>query len=179
MSEIPSEVLEEMFTDVKPAEKGYIGFKTCILCGAKHQPLHYLKLQVIDGKDKLARQQGHICEDCNKRLSETIMDSMRQVNLRSLEAEYREASERYDAAHKYAGKKNEERLRARKDLLNALMPGDKIFLRAHTGMLVKVYFPPVLVEFVLYDPIGIITYKFNGKEYECADYDFAGLAGNE
>jgi hypothetical protein len=48
--------------------------KTCILCGATHEPMFYLKRQMIRGdgsKENII--QGNICADCNEMLEKIEM----------------------------------------------------------------------------------------------------------
>ena len=49
--------------------------KTCILCGAIHEPMFYLKRQMIRGdgsKENII--QGNICADCNEMLEKIEME---------------------------------------------------------------------------------------------------------
>lgn len=51
-----------------------IASKTCILCGAIHEPMFYLKRQMIRGdgsKENII--QGNICADCNEMLEKIEM----------------------------------------------------------------------------------------------------------
>lgn len=54
-----------------------IASKTCILCGAIHEPMFYLKRQMIRGdgsKENIA--QGNICSRCNQMLEDMEMAAL-------------------------------------------------------------------------------------------------------
>ena len=55
--------------------------KLCTLCGARHEPIFYLKLQIINGDgSKQNVTQGNICDKCFNELQDRQLSAMANLN---------------------------------------------------------------------------------------------------